>query len=199
MNACHFLESLVVVMSYPAAGGHTGLVAAVRELLRFLSQTQQGLLFLLSHHQPTNLLLRVLAPLPALTHPLSHHHHHHALMDAEAEEAGPSGDACSLEDSFWAWLVQVLHALQGVADLMEAGLEGEGEGLGEGPVVLSTLHSLYLISFSPGGRDALTHTLCLDNNITCLTSILQQHSKEGQWWVGLKHTHSQAPDQGCQT
>ncbi|XP_041962947.1 protein virilizer homolog isoform X1 [Alosa sapidissima] len=175
MHACHFLESLVVVMSHPAACAHPGLVQVVRELLRFLSQSQPGLLFLLSHHQPTNLLLRVLAPLPALTHPLTH-----TLMETETEEAGQAADACSLEDSFWAWLVQVLHALQGVAELMEAGLEGEGEGLGEGPVVLSTLNSLYLISFSPGGRDALTHTLCLDNNITCLTNILQQHAKEGQ-------------------
>ncbi|XP_012680576.2 protein virilizer homolog [Clupea harengus] len=175
MHACHFLESLVVVMSHPAAGGHLGLVQVVREVLRFLSQSQQGLLFLLSHHQPTSLLLRVLSPLPALTHPLTH-----TLMETETEEAVHSSEACSLEDSFWAWLVQVLHALQGVAELIEAGMEGDGEGLGEGPVVLSTLNSLYLISFSPGGRDALTHTLCLDNNITCLTNILQHHAKEGQ-------------------
>ena len=171
-------------MSHPAAGGHLGLVQVVREVLRFLSQSQQGLLFLLSHHQPTSLLLRVLSPLPALTHPLTH-----TLMETETEEAVHSSEACSLEDSFWAWLVQVLHALQGVAELIEAGMEGDGEGLGEGPVVLSTLNSLYLISFSPGGRDALTHTLCLDNNITCLTNILQHHAKEGQGSVVLMHSH----------
>lgn len=110
MHACHFLESLVVLMSHPAAGGHAGLVQVVRELLRFLSQTQPGLLFLLSHHQPTNLLLRALSLAPALTaHPLS------TLMDMETEEvggAGQGGDGCSLEDPFLAWLVQVLHVMQ---------------------------------------------------------------------------------------
>uniref|UniRef100_A0AAY4DN80 Virilizer N-terminal domain-containing protein n=1 Tax=Denticeps clupeoides TaxID=299321 RepID=A0AAY4DN80_9TELE len=170
MHTCHFLPSLAVVMSYPSAGGHVGLVQAVREILRFMSQTQQGLLFLLSHHQATNLLLRVLAPLPALTH---------SLMEPEAEEAGTAGEGCPLEENFWAWLVQVLHALHGVADLMGAGPDVDAEASGEGPVVLSTLHSLYLISFSSSGRDALTHTLCLDNNVTCLTNILQQHGKEG--------------------
>uniref|UniRef100_A0A9J8AD55 Vir like m6A methyltransferase associated n=1 Tax=Cyprinus carpio carpio TaxID=630221 RepID=A0A9J8AD55_CYPCA len=136
MHACHLLESLAVVLSYPATCAHIGVLHAVRELMRFLSQSQQGLLFLLSQHETTNLLLQ-----------------------GEGEDA-PAGGESSMDDGFWVWLMQTLHALQGVAELNGAELED-----GDNPGVLATLHSLYLISFSSTGRNAVAHAFSLDNNL----------------------------------
>uniref|UniRef100_A0AAR2M6V2 Virilizer N-terminal domain-containing protein n=1 Tax=Pygocentrus nattereri TaxID=42514 RepID=A0AAR2M6V2_PYGNA len=159
MHAAHFLESLAVVLTSPATCAHVGVLQAVRELLRFLSQTQQGLLFLLSQHEPTNLLLRILTPLTHLS---------------EGEETSPGAEG-SLDDGFWVWLMQALHALQAVAELNVPELEE-----GDNPDVLSTLHNLYLISFSSTGRSAVTHTLSLDTNLSCLVNLLEHHAKEGQ-------------------
>uniref|UniRef100_W5KDD3 Vir like m6A methyltransferase associated n=1 Tax=Astyanax mexicanus TaxID=7994 RepID=W5KDD3_ASTMX len=148
MHATHFLESLAVVLTSPATCAHIGVLQAVRELMRFISQTQQGLLFLLSQHEPINLLLRLLTPLTHLG---------------------------SLDDGFWVWLMQALHALQAVAELNVPELEE-----GDNPEVLSTLHNLYLISFSSTGRSAVSHTLSLDTNLSCLVNLLEHHAKEGQ-------------------
>ncbi|XP_066531359.1 protein virilizer homolog isoform X2 [Hoplias malabaricus] len=176
MHATHFLESLAVVLTSPAACAHVGVLQAVRELMRFLSQTQQGLLFLLSQHEPTNLLMRLLTPLTHLA-PVSHLAHLAPLtplLENEGEESAPGAEG-SLDDGFWVWLMQALHALQAVADLNVPELEE-----GDNPEVLSTLHNLYLISFSSTGRSAVAHVLSLDTNLSCLVNLLEHHSKEGQ-------------------
>uniref|UniRef100_A0A672SHD2 Vir like m6A methyltransferase associated n=1 Tax=Sinocyclocheilus grahami TaxID=75366 RepID=A0A672SHD2_SINGR len=151
MHACHLLESLTVVLSYPATCANIGVLQALRELMRFLSQSQQGLLFLLSQHEPTNLLLQ-----------------------GEGEDT-PAGGEGSMDDGFWVWLMQTLHALQGVAELNGAELED-----GDNPDVLATLHSLYLISFSSTGRNAVAHAFSLDNNLSCLVNLVEFHAKEGK-------------------
>ncbi|XP_057196134.1 protein virilizer homolog [Triplophysa rosa] len=173
MHACHFLESLAVVLSYPATCVHIGVLQAVREVMHFLSQSQQGLLFLLSQHEAINLLLRLLTPLTHLTPP-SHLAPLTLLSEAEGEDAPAVGEG-SIEDGFWMWLMQTLHALQGVAELSGAELED-----GDNPDVLATLHGLYLISFSSTGRNAVAHAFSLENNLSCLVNLVEHHAKEGQ-------------------
>lgn len=173
MHATQFLESLAVVLTSPATCSHVGVLQAVRELLRFLSQSQQGLLFLLSQNEPTNILLRLLTPLTHVA-PLTHLAPMTPLLEAEAEETA-TGTESSLDDGFWVWLMQALHALQAVAELN--GLELEE---GDNTEVLSTLHSLYLISSSSTGRNAVSHVLSLDVNLSCLVNLLEHHAKEGQ-------------------
>ncbi|XP_016340751.1 protein virilizer homolog [Sinocyclocheilus anshuiensis] len=173
MHACHLLESLAVVLSYPATFAHIGVLQSVRELMRFLSQSQQGLLFLLSKHETTNLLLRLLTPLTHLTPP-SHLTPLTPLSEGEGEDA-PAGGEGSMDDGFWVWLMQTLHALQGVAELNGAELED-----GDNPSVLATLHCLYLISFSSTGRNAVAHAFSLDNNLSSLVNLVEFHAKEGQ-------------------
>ncbi len=174
MHACHFLESTAVVLSAAAAAGHLGVTQAVRELLRFLSLTQSGLLFLLAQPTPTNLLLRLLA----------------SMAEAEGEDTTVTGGEGALtgpgfgEEGFGVWLMQALHALQGVSELMShvaAGGDG-GAGLEEGDnaEVLGMLHALYLMTFTQTGRSAVAHVFSLDNNLSCLVTLLQHHSKDGQ-------------------
>ncbi|KAG7470064.1 hypothetical protein MATL_G00135290 [Megalops atlanticus] len=130
MHSRHFLESLTVVLSTPAASVHQGVVQAVKDLLRFLAQTQQGLLFLMTEHDATNLL--------------------------------------------------ALHALQGVAELLaHCGAPG-GLEEGDSAEVLGTLHALYLITFSATGRAAVSHVFSLEHNFSCLVTLMEHYSKEGQ-------------------
>uniref|UniRef100_A0A8C5B3W2 Vir like m6A methyltransferase associated n=1 Tax=Gadus morhua TaxID=8049 RepID=A0A8C5B3W2_GADMO len=171
MLACCFLESTTVVLSTGVASGHLGVAQAARELLRLLSLTQPGLLFMMAQPAPTNLLLRVLASA--------------ADTEAAAEEWGGEGHLAGPalgEDGFGAWLMQALHALQGVSELMghvAAGGEGAA-GLedGDNAEVLGTLHALYLITFTQTGRSAVAHALGLDNNMSCLLTLLETKARK---------------------
>lgn len=178
MHACHFLESTIVVLSAAAAAGHVGITQAVRDLLRFLSLTQPGLLFLLSQATPTNLLLRLLAS-------VAEEGEENVLTAGEGALSGPGFG----EEGFCMWLMQALHALQGVSELMghvAAGGEG-GMGLEEGdnPEVLGMLHALYLMTFTQTGRSAVSHVFSLENNLSCLVVLIQHHSKETQGYSCL--------------
>ncbi|KAG9339384.1 hypothetical protein JZ751_023777 [Albula glossodonta] len=171
MHTRHFLESLTVVLSTPVASAHPGILQALKDLLRFLAQTQQGLLFLMAEHEATNLLVRVLTQI--------------SEGDAEAEPgagvggAGGPGDTPG-EDGFAMWLMQALHALQGVAELLtHCGAEG-GLEEGDSAEVLGTLHALYLITFSSTGRAVVSHVFSLDHNFSCLVTLMEHYSKEGQ-------------------
>lgn len=179
MHAAHLLESTAAILSAAAASGHLGLTLAVKELLRFLSLTQSGLLFLLAQPGPTNLLLRLTASVAEA---------------AEGEDATFSGsDTAPIglsfgEEGFSVWLLQVLHALQAVSELMNhvsAAAEG-GSGLEEGDntEVLAMLHALYLMTFTQTGRSAVAHVFSLENNLSCLVTLLQHHSKDGHgYWL----------------
>uniref|UniRef100_A0A8P4GAP1 Vir like m6A methyltransferase associated n=1 Tax=Dicentrarchus labrax TaxID=13489 RepID=A0A8P4GAP1_DICLA len=174
MHACHFLESTAAVLAAAAAAGHLGVTQAVREVLRFLSLTQSGLLFLLAQPTPTNLLLRLLA----------------SMAEAEAEDTTFTGGEGGLtgpgfgEEGFGVWLMQALHALQGVSELMShvatGGDGGAGLEEGDNAEVLGMLHALYLMTFTQTGRSAVAHVLSMDNNLSCLVTLLQHHSKDGQ-------------------
>ena len=165
MHSRHFLESLTVVLSTPAASAHPSVLQALKDLLRFLARTQQGLLFLMSEHEATNLLVRVLTQI--------------SEADAEPEAGAGPGDAPG-EDGFAVWLMQVLHALQGVAELLtHCGAQG-GLEEGDSAEVLGTLHALYLITFSSTGRAAVSHVFSLEHNFSCLLTLMEHYSKEGQ-------------------
>ncbi|XP_070691346.1 protein virilizer homolog isoform X3 [Pempheris klunzingeri] len=174
MHACHLLESMAVVLAAAAAAGHLGVTQAVKELLRYLSLTQSGLLFLLAQPTPTNLLLRVLA----------------SMAEAEVEDTTVTGGEGGLtgpgfgEEGFGVWLMQALHALQGASELMShvatGGDGGAGLEEGDNAEVLGMLHALYLMTFTQTGRTAVAHVFSLENNLSCLVTLLQHHSKDGQ-------------------
>uniref|UniRef100_A0A3P9PI99 Vir like m6A methyltransferase associated n=1 Tax=Poecilia reticulata TaxID=8081 RepID=A0A3P9PI99_POERE len=191
MHACHFLESTIVVLSAAAAAGHVGVTQAIKELLRFLSLTQPGLLYLLAQAAPTNLLLRLLA----------------SVAESEGEESPPAAGEGALtgpgfgEEGFCVWLMQALHSLQGVSELMShvaAGGEG-GAGLEEGDnsEVLATLHALYLMTFTQTGRSAVAHVLSLESNLSCLVALLQHHSKEAQGYGCAKSRKAVTYNYAC--
>uniref|UniRef100_A0A8C4SXL3 Vir like m6A methyltransferase associated n=1 Tax=Erpetoichthys calabaricus TaxID=27687 RepID=A0A8C4SXL3_ERPCA len=174
MHSCHFLESLTLVLSIPAASVHPGIVQAVKDLLKFLSQTQKGLLFLLSEHDTTNLLMKILAQ----------------ILEQDIEEGIQSYGAG--DDTFAMWLLQALHTLQCVAELFDHFSNVNCTEEGDSPDLLGTLHNLYLISFNAMGRSAVSHVFSLEQNFSCLVTLLDQFSKEAIYTCGIffyKETH----------
>ncbi|XP_041101469.1 protein virilizer homolog isoform X3 [Polyodon spathula] len=161
MHSQHFLESLTVVLSIPATSLHPGVLQAVKDLLRFVAQTQKGLLFLMAEHDATNVLTRVFTQ----------------ITEQDPDE-GIQADS-SGEDPFAVWLMQALHVLQCVAELFD---HFGGEACveeGDSTELLGILHSLYLISFNSTGRSAVSHVLSSDQNFSCLLTLLDHYSKEG--------------------
>lgn len=168
-----------MVLSAAAAVGHLGVTQAVRELLRFLSLSQSGLVFLVSQPSPANVLLRLMA----------------SMAEAEGEDSTFTGGDGGLmgpgfgEEGFTMWLMQALHALQSVSELMSHVASG-GDGRvvleeGDNADVLSILNALYLMTFTQTGRSAVAHVFSLDNNLSCLVTLLQHYSKDGQGYTDL--------------
>lgn len=76
------------------------------------------------------------------------------------------------------WLLYSLQALQYVSELFEYLNRGLSIEETDHADVLSTLHSLYLITFNPIGRGAVAHVLHLDKNLSSLITLMECYSKE---------------------
>ncbi|GCB67859.1 hypothetical protein scyTo_0010312 [Scyliorhinus torazame] len=160
LNSCHFLESLTLLLSIPATNAHPNLLQSIKDLIKFLIQIQTGLLFLSAEHEATNLLIRALSQ----------------TSDQDQEE-GIQSDS-SNDDALSIWLLYSLQALQYVSELFDylnRGLTVEETDRAD---VLGTLHSLYLITFNPIGRNAVSHVLQLDKNLSSLITLVEYYSKE---------------------
>uniref|UniRef100_A0A4W3GYU8 Vir like m6A methyltransferase associated n=1 Tax=Callorhinchus milii TaxID=7868 RepID=A0A4W3GYU8_CALMI len=160
LNSCHFLESLSLLLSIPATSAHPGLSQAIKDLIKFLIQIQNGLLFLSAEHEASNLLIRALSQ----------------TCDQDQEE-GVQAD-CVSDDTLSVWLLYSLQALQYVSELFEYLNRGLTIEETDHADVLSTLHSLYLITFNPIGRGAVAHVLHLDKNLSSLITLIEWYSKE---------------------
>ncbi|XP_051878649.1 protein virilizer homolog isoform X1 [Pristis pectinata] len=155
LNSCHFLESLTLLLSIPATNAHPGLLQSIKDLIKFLIQIQNGLLFLSAEYEVTNLLIRALSQ----------------TYDQDQEDSGN-------DDALAIWLLYSLQALQYVSELFDylnRGLAAEETDRAD---ILGTLHSLYLITFNPIGRSAVSHVLHLDKNLSSLITLMEYYSKE---------------------
>ncbi|XP_067835353.1 protein virilizer homolog isoform X2 [Heptranchias perlo] len=160
LNSCHFLESLTLLLSIPATNAHPGLLQSIKDLIKFLIQIQNGLLFLNAEYEATNLLIRALSQ----------------TSDQDQEEAihSDSGN----DDTLAVWLLYSLQALQYVSELFDYLNRGLAVEETDRADVLGTLHSLYLITFNPIGRNAVSHVLHLDKNLSSLITLMEYYSKE---------------------
>ncbi|XP_067887684.1 protein virilizer homolog isoform X3 [Heterodontus francisci] len=160
LNSCHFLESLTLLLSIPATNAHPGLLQSIKDLIKFLIQIQNGLLFLSAEYEATNLLIRALSQ----------------TSDQDQEE-GIHSDSGN-DDTLAIWLLYSLQALQYVSELFDYLNRGLAVEETDRADVLGTLHSLYLITFNPIGRNAVSHVLHLDKNLSSLITLMEYYSKE---------------------
>ncbi|KAE8599252.1 hypothetical protein XENTR_v10017120 [Xenopus tropicalis] len=155
-----FLESATLLLSLPGTSSHPGVMYAIREILRFLAQSQKGLLFLLFENEATNLIARALCQ----------------ASDQEQEDNLPSDS--NNEDSFALWILHATQALQYISELFHHFQNCTATEETDHANLLGILHNLYLITFNPVGRSAVAHVFSLDKNLQCLITLMEFCSKE---------------------
>ncbi|KAL7984173.1 hypothetical protein Chor_002743 [Crotalus horridus] len=95
----NFLESVTLLLSNPITNVHPGVLQSVRDILRFLAQSQKGLLFFLSEYEATNLLVRAFCQ----------------FSDLDQEE-GLQTDGAG-DEAFPLWLLHSTQTLQCISEL----------------------------------------------------------------------------------
>ncbi|XP_074125419.1 protein virilizer homolog isoform X7 [Sminthopsis crassicaudata] len=160
LHSHHFLELVTLLLSVPAISAHPAVLQAMRDVLKFLTQSQKGLLFFLSEHEATNLLIR------ALCH----------LLDQE-EEDGLQADGV-IDDTFALWLQYSTQTLQFITELFCHFQRCTNNEETDHSDLLGTLHNLYQITFNPVGRAAVGHVFSLEKNLQSLITLMEYYSKE---------------------
>ncbi|XP_075682023.1 protein virilizer homolog isoform X2 [Rhinoderma darwinii] len=156
-----FLESATLLLSLPGSCSHPGIVHTIREILRFLAQSQKGLLFLLFENEATNLIARALCQASEQD------------QDDNLPSDGNNEDSCAL------WLLHATQALQYISELFHHFQHCAATEEADQASLLGILHNLYLITFNPIGRSAVTHVFSLDKNLQCLITLMEFCSREG--------------------
>ncbi|XP_064247813.1 protein virilizer homolog isoform X2 [Passer domesticus] len=160
LHSHHFLECITLLLSLPVTGAHPGVLQAIRDILRFLAQSQKGLLFFISEHEATNLLVRALCQ----------------FSDPDQEE-GLQSDGAN-EDTFALWLLHSTQTLQCISELFCHFQRCTASEETDHSDLLGTLHNLYLITFNPVGRSAVAHVFSLEKNLQSLITLMEYYSKE---------------------
>ncbi|XP_074843031.1 protein virilizer homolog isoform X3 [Carettochelys insculpta] len=160
LHSHHFLESVTLLLSIPVTSAHPGVLQAVRDVLKFLGQSQKGLLFFLSEYEATNLLLRALCQ----------------FSDPDQEEGLQSEGAN--DDAFALWLLHSTQTLQCISELFCHFQRCTASEETDHSDLLGTLHNLYLITFNPVGRSAVAHVFSLEKNLQSLITLMEYYSKE---------------------
>lgn len=160
LHSHHFLECITLLLSIPVTGAHPGVLQAIRDILRFLAQSQKGLLFFISEYEATNLLIRALCQ----------------FSDPDQEE-GLQSDGAN-EDTFALWLLHSTQTLQCISELFCHFQRCTASEETDHSDLLGTLHNLYLITFNPVGRSAVAHVFNLEKNFQSLITLMEYYSKE---------------------
>uniref|UniRef100_A0A8C9EIY2 Vir like m6A methyltransferase associated n=1 Tax=Pavo cristatus TaxID=9049 RepID=A0A8C9EIY2_PAVCR len=160
LHSHHFLECITLLLSIPVTGAHPGVLQAIRDLLRFLAQSQKGLLFFIAEYEATNLLIRALCQ----------------FSDPDQEE-GLQSDGAN-EDTFALWLLHSTQTLQCISELFCHFQRCTASEETDHSDLLGTLHNLYLITFNPVGRSAVAHVFSLEKNLQSLITLMEYYSKE---------------------
>uniref|UniRef100_A0A8C6X929 Vir like m6A methyltransferase associated n=1 Tax=Naja naja TaxID=35670 RepID=A0A8C6X929_NAJNA len=155
-----FLESVTLLLSNPITNVHPGVLQSVRDILRFLAQSQKGLLFFLSEYEATNLLVRAFCQ----------------FSDPDQED-GLQTDGAG-DEAFPLWLLHSTQTLQCISELFSHFQRCTATDETDHSDLLGTLHNLYLITFNPVGRAAVAHVFSLEKNLQSLITLMEFYSKE---------------------
>ncbi|XP_067052413.1 protein virilizer homolog isoform X1 [Acropora muricata] len=165
-RARRLLESILVVMS-SSVGGHPAVFAPIRELFIFLLQSQKGLLFLSSHPDTVNGLIRVVTQTTE-----ADIHHSEAPPLNEILKDSTVADACTPQH-LGLLLIYHLQTLQAVDQLLTSLSPGLLPNDMDGADILSTLHTLYSMTFTAIGKAAVVSVLSLDANLRSLLPFVE--------------------------
>ncbi|GAB6027345.1 hypothetical protein CHUAL_001621 [Chamberlinius hualienensis] len=147
-NECDFLESILVLLSFPPTVTQPAVVSVIKDILNSMLSTQHGMLFLLSHHETTNAIIRVLLP-------SSDDGREDIPFDAALQELGQQ-------------MAHYLHVLQCVDTLFAEIPPGQRYREIDDSEVLSNLHDLYTMTFTSQGQHAVAYILGMERNLEAI-------------------------------
>lgn len=165
-KARRLLESILIVMS-STAGCHPSVFAPIRDIFFSLLQSQRGLLFLSSHPDTINGLIRVLTQTTE-----ADIHHSDAAPLNEILRDTTVADACTPQH-LGLLLIYHLQTLQAVDQLLTSLSPGLLPNDMDGADTLSTLHTLYSMTFTAIGKAAVISVLSLDTNLRSLLPFVE--------------------------
>eukprot|EP00118_Oscarella_pearsei_P004539 m.19604 g.19604 ORF g.19604 m.19604 type:complete len:1657 (+) comp27869_c0_seq1:10-4980(+) len=159
-----FLESILVLMSCPFLSMYPLMFASCRSLIVFLLGSQSGLLYLASESRTTNEIIRIL--LQATESDI----HHSRVPPLSEFLRGDNLRNCTPQ-SLGLLMVYHLQAFQAVDIILDA-LKTKSDDH-DAAEVLSTLHTLYSMTFTPLGKEAVVSILSLSRNLGCLLPFVE--------------------------
>ncbi|XP_062500608.1 protein virilizer homolog isoform X2 [Corticium candelabrum] len=159
------MEVLLVLVSSPHLVNHAAIFSAVRDLLLFLIGFQDGLLYLASDSGTANEIIRVLTQATEEDIPYTR-----APTLSELFKEG--GIVNCTAQCLGLLLIYYLQALQAVDLITYSSKENSGDL--DSADVLSTLHTLYSMTFTAIGKEAVVSVLSWVDNIKCLLPFVEQ-------------------------
>ncbi|XP_066019327.1 protein virilizer homolog isoform X2 [Pocillopora verrucosa] len=165
-KARRLLESILVVMS-STAGCHPAVFGPIRDFFFTLLQSQQGLLFLSSHPDTINGLIRVLTQTTE-----ADIHHSDAAPLNEILRDTTAADSCTPQH-LGLLLIYHLQTLQAVDQLLTSLTPDLLPNDMDGADLLSTLHTLYSMTFTAIGKAAVVSVLSLETNLSALLPFVE--------------------------
>ncbi|CAB3997684.1 Hypothetical predicted protein [Paramuricea clavata] len=163
------LESILVLFSCPV-GFLPPVFTAIRDIFFYVLQTQEGLLFLSSDPECTNEIIRILAQ----TETDFHYSEAPSLQDFLRDSS--AADHCTPQH-LGLLLIYHLQTLQAI-DQLKSSHSSDLSGVDlDGADILSTLHSLYSMTFTALGKAAVTSVLGMSSNLECLLPFVEQADK----------------------
>eukprot|EP00794_Sanderia_malayensis_P018833 gene18834-20729_t len=162
-----FLESLLVVVSSPAFCDPV-LFSAIRDMLFYLLDNEKGLLFLASEPNTLNGLIRVLTQSSE-----SDNHYSEAPPLKDLLSDPNAADNCAAHH-IGLLLIYHLQSLQGIDQLITSAKNGIAANEMDNADNLSTLHTLYSMTFTSIGKAAVTSVLSQRDNLKCLIPFVEQ-------------------------
>ncbi|KAL3859118.1 hypothetical protein ACJMK2_009350 [Sinanodonta woodiana] len=157
-HSCRLLESVFLLVSSPTTCCIPPLFNAVRHLLQQLTETQHGLLYLCSKVDTTNGIIRSLIQTAVSGPAAQEYSRDEANEDSPAQQLG-------LE------LIYFLQTLQFVDQLLE--YHGKEDKDIDDAEPIGVLHNMYIMTFTPLGREIVVKVLSLDNNLKSILPFLE--------------------------
>ncbi|GFQ90344.1 protein virilizer homolog [Trichonephila clavata] len=152
------LENVFVSLSSPALSGHSAVLSVVKDLLLEVLSSQDGKLFLISLTEVINGIQRTLLH----------------TVDETREESADENVAQNLGMQ----IVYHLQALLYVDCLMAYHAKGGVKKELDEPDIVSALHHMYTMVFSPVGRPAVIDVLTSAENLNSLLPFVQMSGEE---------------------
>ncbi|XP_064640162.1 protein virilizer homolog isoform X2 [Lineus longissimus] len=158
-NSCNLLESIFSLLLHPATYQHLTAFLAVRDFVLQLLSYNSGLLFIASHPEIANGIIRSLLQ------------NSDDVREDGAEENPPQQLGLQL-----VYYLQTLHFI----DLLLEYHKKEKRESDDEQDMISFLHGLYIMTFIPPGRDAVTKVASLGDNMKALISFLEFSGNEAR-------------------